>query len=110
MVECQPALYQPNQNNSTTITSTKKATTSIEIKLKNIDGSTPISLKKEITKDNICTVSDKSLTCKNRCGCKINTVQVVKLLRFYIQEDLKWYSHVTEMTKKVPNAGILYCN
>lgn len=91
---------QPNQNNYTTITSTKKATTSIEIKLQNIDGSTPISFKKEITKDNICTLSDKSLTCRNRCGCKINTVQVVEVLRFHIQEDLKWNSHVTEMTKK----------
>lgn len=66
MVECQPALYQPNQNYSTPITSTKKATTSIEIKLQNIYGSTPISLKKEITKDNICTLSDKSFTCRNR--------------------------------------------
>lgn len=47
MVEC-----QPNQNNSTTITSTEKGTTSIEIKLQNIDGSTPISFKKEITKGN----------------------------------------------------------
>ena len=100
MVECQPALYQPNQNNSTTITSTEKGTTSIEIKLQNIYGSTPISFKKEITKDNICTLSDKSLTCRNRCGCKINTVQVVEVLRFHIQEDLKWNSHVTEMTKK----------
>ena len=61
---------------------------------------TPISFKKEITKDNICTLSDKSLTCRNRCGCQINTVQVVKVLRFHIQEDLKWNSHVTEMTKK----------
>ena len=69
MVEC-----QPNQNNYTTITSTKKATTSIEIKLQNIDGSTPISFKKEITKNNICTLSDKSLTCRNLCGYKINTV------------------------------------
>ena len=100
MVECQPALYQPNQNNSKTITSTEKGTTSIEIKLQNIYRSTPISFKKEITKDNICTLSDKSLTCRNRCGCKINTVQVVKVLRFHIQEDLKWNSHVTEMTKK----------
>ena len=91
---------QPNQNNYTTITSTKKATTSIEIKLQNIDGSTPISFKKEITKGNICTLSDKSLTCRNRCGCKINTVWVVEVLRFHIQEDLKWNSHVTEMTKK----------
>ena len=33
-------------------------------------------------------------------GCKINTVQVVKLLGVYIQEDLKWNSHVIEMTKK----------
>ena len=33
-------------------------------------------------------------------GCKINTVQVVKLLGVYIQEDLKWDSHVIEMTKK----------
>ena len=57
MVECQPALYQPNQNNSTTITSTKKETTGTEIKLQNIDGSTPISLKNEITEDNICTLS-----------------------------------------------------
>ena len=89
MVEC-----QPNQNNSTTITSTEKGTTSIEIKLQNIDGSTPISFKKEITKDNICMLSDKSLTCRNRCGCKINTVQVV-ILRFHIQEDLKWNSHVS---------------
>ena len=32
-------------------------------------------------------------------GCKINTVQVVKLLGVYIQEDLKWNSHVIEMTK-----------
>lgn len=46
MAECQSALYQPNQNNSTTITSTKKATTSTEIKLQNIDESTPISFKK----------------------------------------------------------------
>ena len=30
-------------------------------------------------------------------GCKVNTV--VKLLGFCIQEDLKWNSHVTEMTK-----------
>ena len=100
-MECQPALYQPNQNNSTTITSTEKGTTSIEIKLQNIYGSTPISFKKEITKDNICTLSDKSLTCRNRCGCKIHTVyKVVEVLRFHIQEDLKWNSHVTEMTKK----------
>ena len=95
MVEC-----QPNQNNSTTITSTEKGTTSIEIKLQNIYGYTPIIFIKEITKDNICTLSDKSLTCRNRCGCKINTVQVVEVLRFHIQEDLKWNSHVTEMTKK----------
>ena len=100
MAECQSALYQPNQNNSTTITSTKKATTSTEIKLQNIDESTPISFKKEITKDNICTLSNKSLTCRNRCCCKINTEQVVKLLRFYVQEDLKWNSHVTGMTNK----------
>ena len=33
-------------------------------------------------------------------GCKIETVQVVKLLGLYIQEDLKWNSHVSEMTKK----------
>ena len=33
-------------------------------------------------------------------GCKINTVQVVKLLAFYIQGDIKWNSHVTEMPKK----------
>ena len=33
-------------------------------------------------------------------GCKIDTVQVVKLLGLYIQEDLKWNSHVCEMTKK----------
>ena len=32
--------------------------------------------------------------------CKINTVQVVKLLGVYIQEDLKWNSHVIEMTIK----------
>ena len=43
---------------------------------------------------------DKSLTCRNRCCCKINTVQVVKLSGFYIQEDLKWNFHVTEMKKK----------
>ena len=49
MVECQPALYQPNQNNSTTITSTEKGTTSIEIKLQNIYGCTPIIFIKEIT-------------------------------------------------------------
>ena len=30
----------------------------------------------------------------------INTVQVVKLLGFYIQGDIKWNSHVTEMQKK----------
>ena len=36
MVECQPARYQPNQNNSKTVTSTEKGTTSIEIKLQNI--------------------------------------------------------------------------
>ena len=34
-------------------------------------------------------------------GCKINTVQAVKLLGFYIQGDLKWNSHVTEMQQKV---------
>ena len=33
-------------------------------------------------------------------GCMINTVQVVKLLGFYIQGDIKWNSHVTEMQKK----------
>ena len=44
MVEC-----QPNQNNSTTITSTEKGTTSIEIKLQNIYGYTPIIFIKEIT-------------------------------------------------------------
>ena len=43
-------------------------------------------------------ISDKSLTCTNRCGCKINTVQVVKLLGS--QKDLKGNSHVSEMTKK----------
>ena len=30
-------------------------------------------------------------------GCKVNTV--VKLLGFYIQEGLKWNSHVKEMAK-----------
>ena len=35
-MECQPALYQPNQNNSTTIKWTEKGTTSLEMKLQNI--------------------------------------------------------------------------
>ena len=35
--------------------------------------------------------------------CKIHTVQVVKLVDFYIQEHLKGNSHVTEMIKKLPN-------
>ena len=39
-------------------------------------------------------------------GSKIHTVQVVKLLGVYIQEDLKWNSHVREMTKKMPNTCI----
>lgn len=34
-------------------------------------------------------------------GCKIHTVQVVKLLGAYIQEELKWNSHVREMMKKL---------
>ena len=33
-------------------------------------------------------------------GSKINTVQVVKLLGVYIQEGLKWNSHVIKMPKK----------
>ena len=33
-------------------------------------------------------------------GCKINTVQAVNLLGFYIQGDIKWNSPVTEMQKK----------
>ena len=33
-------------------------------------------------------------------GCMINTVQVVKLLGFYIQGDINLNSHVTEMQKK----------
>ena len=36
-------------------------------------------------------------------GFEIHTVQVVKLVDFYSQEHLKENSHVTEMTKKLPN-------
>ena len=36
-------------------------------------------------------------------GFEIHTVQVVKLVDFYSQEYVKGNSHVTEMTKKLPN-------